>query len=178
MTKAVIVDTVRTASERCRKGGALSTVHPAELLATVLRALVERTGIDPGLIDDVVAGCLGQAVEQSMNTGRTAALAAGVPIEVPGTTVDRQCGSSQQALHFAAGAFASVPFAWATEDGADLGRLNPRGGAIALGHPLGASGIRIRATLLNHLEATSGQYGLQTVCEADGLANATVIERL
>ena len=75
-------------------------------------------------------------------------------------------------------AFASVPLAWAAELHADRERLNPRGGAIALGHPLGASGVRLLTTLVNHLEATGGRYGLQTMCEAGGLANALVIERI
>jgi acetyl-CoA acyltransferase len=75
-------------------------------------------------------------------------------------------------------AFAPVPLAWAKELGADPDRLNPRGGAIALGHPLGASGVRLMATLVNHLEQTGGRYGLQTMCEAGGLANATIIERI
>jgi acetyl-CoA acyltransferase len=75
-------------------------------------------------------------------------------------------------------AFAPVPLVWQHEVNADPDRLNPRGGAIALGHPLGASGTRILATLVNHLEQTGGRYGLQTMCEAGGLANATIIERL
>ena len=75
-------------------------------------------------------------------------------------------------------AFASVPLVWQQELAADPAKLNPRGGAIALGHPLGASGTRILATLVNHLEQTGGRYGLQTMCEAGGLANATIIERL
>jgi acetyl-CoA acyltransferase len=75
-------------------------------------------------------------------------------------------------------AFAPVPLAWAREFNADQAKLNPRGGAIALGHPLGGSGTRILATLLNHLEATGGRYGLQTMCEGGGMANATIIERI
>jgi acetyl-CoA acyltransferase len=75
-------------------------------------------------------------------------------------------------------AFAPVPLAWAVETGADLAKLNPNGGAIALGHPLGASGIRLLATLVNHLEQTGGRYGLQTMCEGAGMANATIIEML
>ena len=75
-------------------------------------------------------------------------------------------------------AFASVPLAWAHEFGADPAKLNPRGGAIALGHPLGASGTRLLTTLLGQLEATGGRYGLQTMCEGGGMANATIIERL
>ncbi|MBL1073712.1 thiolase family protein [Nocardia sp. 2] len=388
MTSAVIVDVVRTPSGKGKAGGGLSEVHPATLLAGVLQNLVERTGIDPALIDDVIGGCVTQSGEQAFNISRTAALAAGFPDSVPATTVDRQCGSSQQAAHFAAQgvlagaydiavacgvesmsrtpmfsnaqgkdanrgpllhrfpdgliqqgiaaeiisarwkfdraaldefaarshrlaaetaaaggfdneivpagtisadetiratttveglaglkpafvdaefkarfpeiewsitpgnsspltdgasaalimseakahqlglrprarfhsfavtgddpllmltavipatrkalarvgltiddidafevneAFAPVPLVWARELGADLAKLNPRGGAIALGHPLGASGTRILATMLNHLEQTGGRYGLMTMCEAGGLANATIIERL
>jgi acetyl-CoA acyltransferase len=74
-------------------------------------------------------------------------------------------------------AFAPVPLAWAREFNADPAKLNPCGGAIALGHPLGASGTRLLCTLLNHLEATGGRYGLQTMCEGGGMANATIIER-
>jgi len=392
MTNAVIVDIVRTASGKGKPGGALSSVHPADLLATVLRALVERNGLDPAQVDDVIAGCVGQVGDQGLNIGRTALLVAGFPESVPGTTIDRQCGSSQQAAHFAAQgviagaydiaiacgvesmsrvpmgasrlegsdahaplaarfpslpnqgigaeliaarwkldretldaysaeshrraaaagaagdfaneivpvalpdgsvhtvdetvrasttadglaglkpsfatdemaqkypeiswsitpgnsspltdgasaalimseekaaelglkprarfhsfavvgsdpeimltgpipathkilaksgltiedidayevneAFAPVPLAWAQEFNADPAKLNPRGGAIALGHPLGGSGTRLLSTLLNHLEATGGRYGLQTMCEGNGMANATIIERL
>lgn len=391
MNQAVIVDVVRTASGKGKPGGALSGIHPADLLATLLRALTERNELDPHLVDDVIAGCVGQAGDQALNIGRTALLAAGFPVSVPATTIDRQCGSSQQAAHFAAQgvmagaydiaiacgvesmsrvpmgtalvgknplsplaarfptlpnqgvgadliaarwkidreamdefaagsheratataaagafdneivpvtlpdgsvhvtdetvratttveglaglkpsfqnqemserypeinwsitpgnsspltdgasaalimsehkaaqlgltprarfhsfavagddpeimltapipaterilrrsgltiddldayevneAFAPVPLAWARDLGADPAKLNPRGGAIALGHPLGASGTRILATMLNHLEATGGRYGLQTMCEGGGLANATIIERL
>ncbi|MBF4162706.1 thiolase family protein [Nocardioides acrostichi] len=396
MPSAVIVDIVRTASGRGKPGGALSGTHPADLLATTIEALVERTGVDPVTIDDVIAGCVGQAGDQALNIARTAALVAGLPESVPGTSVDRQCGSSQQAAHFAAQgvvagaydivvacgvesmsrvpmgttdpeggataplgrrypdglvnqgvsaeliaarwklgraeldeyssrsheratrtradggfdheivpvrlagpdgsagfhdvdetirasttaaglgglrpsfqdddlsarfpeidwvitpgnsspltdgasaalimsderaaslglrprarfhafsvtgsdpllmltgvipatqrvlarsglsiddidafevneAFAPVPLAWAREFGVDPEKLNPRGGAIALGHPLGASGTRLLATMVNHLEATGGRFGLQTMCEGAGMANATVIERL
>jgi acetyl-CoA acyltransferase len=396
MQDAVIVDIVRTASGRGKPGGALSGVHPADLLATTIAALIERTGIAPELVDDVIAGCVGQAGDQALNIGRTAALVAGLPESVPATTIDRQCGSSQQAAHFAAQgviaeaydvviacgvesmsrvpmglsdrdgapqaplarrypdglvnqgvsaelvrakwkfgrdeldafaaqsharaaaaasagwfdneivpvtvtdaegnqsehlldqtvrasttaeglaglkasfarpelserfpeiewsitpgnsspltdgasaalimsaakaqqlglrprarfhsfsvtgsdplfmltgiipathkvlaragldiadidtyevneAFAPVPMAWAHEFGADPEKLNPRGGAIALGHALGGSGTRLLATMVNHLEATGGRWGLQTMCEGGGMANATIIERL
>ncbi|PPJ21849.1 steroid 3-ketoacyl-CoA thiolase [Nocardia nova] len=388
MTTAVVVDVVRTPSGKGKTGGGLSQVHPATLLAGVLTDLVARNDLDPALVDDVIAGCVTQSGEQAFNIGRTAVLAAGFPEAVPATTVDRQCGSSQQAAHFAAQgviagaydiaiacgvesmsrvpmfsngqgadanrgpiahrypeglvqqgisaeliaarwkfdraaldefaarshrlaaetataggfdreivtagtlqadetirpsttveglaglrpafaddqylarfpeiewsitpgnsspltdgasaalimseekatalglrprarfhsfavtgddpllmltavvpatrkvlargglsiddidayevneAFAPVPLVWAHELNADPAKLNPRGGAIALGHPLGASGIRILATLVNHLEQSGGRYGLMTMCEAGGLANATVIERL
>lgn len=100
MREAVIVEALRTPVGR--RNGILKGWHPVDLLAHTLRALIERTGVDPALIDDVIAGCVGQVGEQSLNVGRNAALAAGFPESVPGTTVDRQCGSSQQAVHFAA----------------------------------------------------------------------------
>jgi len=102
MTNAVIVDVVRLASGKGKPGGALSGTHPVELLAHVLRSIVERNGIDPAQVDDVIGGCVGQAGEQALNISRTAVLSAGFPDSVPATTVDRQCGSSQQAAHFAA----------------------------------------------------------------------------
>ncbi|HEU4658183.1 MAG TPA: thiolase family protein [Capillimicrobium sp.] len=103
MREAVIVDAVRTPVGRGKAGkGALNPIHPVDLLAHSLRALVDRTGIDPERIDDVIGGCVDQVGEQAMNTTRYAVLAAGLPESVPATTVDRQCGSSQQALHFAA----------------------------------------------------------------------------
>lgn len=102
MRSAVIVDVVRTASGKGKPGGALSSVHPVTLLADTIRALLTRTNVDPASIDDVIAGCVSQAGDQALNIARTAVLAAGIPEVVPGTTVDRQCGSSQQAVHFAA----------------------------------------------------------------------------
>src|SRR5262249_14968799 len=102
MRSAVIVDAVRTASGKGKPGGALSGTHPVELLSAVLRALTERTGVDPGRFDDVITGCVAQVGEQSINVRRQGVLAAGWPVSVPATTIDRQCGSSQQAAHFAA----------------------------------------------------------------------------
>ena len=102
MRDAVVVDAVRTPVGKGKPGGALSGVHAVDLLAHSLGALVERTGIDPAAVDDVIGGCVDQVAEQAMNTTRYAWLAAGVPETVPATTVDRQCGSSQQAVSFAA----------------------------------------------------------------------------
>ncbi|MFF3691222.1 thiolase family protein [Streptomyces sp. NPDC002187] len=102
MRDAVIVEAVRTPIGKGKPGGALSGVHPVDLLAHTLRALVQRSGIDPALVDDVVGGTVDQVGEQAMNTTRYAWLSAGFPESVPATTVDRQCGSSQQAVHFAA----------------------------------------------------------------------------
>ena len=390
--EAVIVDTLRTAIGK--RKGALAGWHPTDLLAHALRELLDRNDVDPGLIDDVVGGCVTQAGEQGCNVTRNAWVAAGLPWHVPATSVDRQCGSSQQAMHFVAQgvlagaydlgiacgvesmtrapmssnarggigpfspsfleacngvlgvqfwvaqvladkfgvtrdemdefayesqrraaestdnghfakeilpvpirdengtetgailaadegirrdttvaglralkpawesdeqpapditagnasqmsdgasamliaerataerlglpirarfvhfavladdpvlvlsapnpvtrklldrsgmsiddfdamecneAFAAIALMWAKEFRPDPERYNPRGGAIAIGHPLGASGVRIMTTMLNHLEATGGRYGFQTMCEGGGQANATVIERL
>ena len=103
MREAVIVDAVRTPIGRGKPGkGALNPSHPVDLLAHSLRAVVDRTGVDPERIDDVIGGCVDQVDEQAMNITRSAVLAAGLPESVPATTVDRQCGSSQQAVHFGA----------------------------------------------------------------------------
>ena len=381
MAEAVIVEAVR--SPIGKRNGALSGVHPAELSAQVLNGLVQRAGLDPALVDDVIWGCVMQAGEQALDIARTAVLTAGWPETVPGVTVDRQCGSSQQSVHFAAAgvvaghydvvvaggvesmsrtpmgsslangghpdpeafrarydqtpnqgtgaemmaekwglsrtqldefslrshekaaaaqdagafkdqivaikdqdgnivsedggirrggtvesmaaikpafkedgvihagnssqisdgsaallimsaekakelglkplarlhtgvlagadpvmmlsapipatqkalaksglsvndigvfevneAFAPVPMAWLKDIGADENKLNPNGGAIALGHPLGGSGARIMTTLLYHMRDNGIQYGFQTMCEGGGQANATILELL
>lgn len=105
MREVVIVDAVRTAIGK--RGGALAEVHPVDLSADVLTALASRTGIDPALVDDVIWGCVSQVGDQSSNIARFAVLAAGWPVSIPGTTVNRACGSSQQALDFAAHAVAA-----------------------------------------------------------------------
>ena len=382
MAEAYIVDAVR--SPVGRKNGGLKDIHPADLGAHSIKALIDRTGIDPAAVDDVVFGCVDTIGPQAGDIARTCWLTAGLPDEVPGTTIDRQCGSSQQAVHFAAQAvmsgtmdmvvaggvqqmsmipissamtlaqplgfetpfntspgwlarygdqevsqfraaemiaehwdcsreamedfaieshrrallaiaegrfdreiaplngvthdegprepdvdkirslrtlveggrltaavssqisdasaamlvvneaalqahnltprarihhisvrgadpvwmltapipatkyalnkagmsldqidlieineaFASVVLAWQQETGADLNNVNVNGGAIALGHPLGATGVRLMTTLLHELERTNGRYGMQTMCEGGGQANVTIIERL
>jgi acetyl-CoA C-acetyltransferase len=382
MPEAYIVDAARTPVGK--RGGGLSQIHPADLGAHAITAVVERTGIDPAAVEDVYFGCVDAIGPQAGDIARTCWLAAGYPEDVPGTTIDRQCGSSQQAVHFAAQAvmsgtndvilaggvqnmsmipissamlvaeqfgftdpfstsegwvkrygtqevsqfrgaemiaekwdvsredmeafaiesheralraqqegrfeheivpingvsadegprepnvekikslpalveggrltaavasqisdagtamlvvseqalkdhglkprarihhisvrgadpiymltapipatayaleksgmslddidlveineaFASVVLAWQKETGADLDKVNVNGGAIALGHPLGATGVRLMTTLLNELERTGGRYGLQTMCEGGGQANVTIIERL
>jgi acetyl-CoA C-acetyltransferase len=382
MPEAYIVDAARTPVGK--RGGGLSQIHPADLGAHAITAVVERTGIDPAAVEDVYFGCVDAIGPQAGDIARTCWLAAGYPEEIPGTTIDRQCGSSQQAVHFAAQAvmsgtndvilaggvqnmsmipissamlvaeqfgftdpfstsegwvkrygtqevsqfrgaemiaekwdvsredmeafaiesheralraqqegrfeheivpingvsadegprepnvekikslktlvdggrltaavasqisdagtamlivseralkdhglkprarihhisvrgadpiymltapipatayaleksgmslddidlveineaFASVVLAWQKETGADLDKVNVNGGAIALGHPLGATGVRLMTTLLNELERTGGRYGLQTMCEGGGQANVTIIERL
>ena len=379
MRDAVIVEAVRTPTGK--RNGGLAGVHPADLSAHVLKAIAERSGIDPSLVDDVIWGCVSQVGEQTFDIARTAVLSAGWPESVPGTTVDRQCGSSQQAVHFAAAgiiagqydvavaggvevmsrvpmgstftasplgalyterygdtfpnqgigaeqiaddygfsreqldefalqsheraqtatdegrfeaqiapvttpegvvskdegirpggtmeklaglkpafkedgkitaanssqisdgsaallmmtsekaaalgltpiarihtavlagvapmpmlhapmpatvkafeksglkasdigayevneAFASVPLAWLKDIGADDKTMNPNGGAIALGHPLGGSGARLMTTLVHHMRDNGIRYGLQTMCEGGGQANATILELL
>src|ERR1043166_1893088 len=99
--EAVIVDAVRTARGK-KKGGAFVDVHPQELLAFTLQQAVSRNNLDPKIVDDVIMGCVAQVGEQGLNIARGAALAAGLPIEVPGVTLNRFCGSGQQAVHFAA----------------------------------------------------------------------------
>lgn len=383
MAEAYLVDAVRTPVGR--RGGSLAAVHSADLAAQVIGALMRRTGVDPAAVDDVILGCNDTLGSQAGDIARTAWLVAGLPDHVPGVTIDRQCGSSQQSVHFAAQgvmsqtadlivaggvqnmsaipisasmvvgeqygfttpfaespgwvarygdqevsqfraaemiaekwrlprermesfalrsheralaaidegrfkneidpvggfttdecprrdttlermaaltplrengritaalsspvsdaasvvlvaseravrehgltprarihhlsvyaddpvwmltgpiaatrhaleraglsvddidlfevneAFASVVLAWAIETGADLDRVNVNGGAIALGHPIGATGTRLMTTLLNELERTGGRYGLQTMCEGGGQSNVTIIERL
>src|SRR5512138_660805 len=105
MPNAVIVDVVRTAGGK--RNGKLSGWHAADLAAETLKALAERNSLDPALVEDVIMGCVMQTGAQSLNVGRNAVLAAGWPEDIPATTVDRQCGSSQQAAHFAAQAVMS-----------------------------------------------------------------------
>src|ERR1700682_517953 len=105
MPEAYLVDAVRTPVGK--RGGGLAAVHPADLGAHVIRALVDRTGLDPAAVEDVFFGCVDQLGPQAGDIARTCWLAAGYPEEVPGTTIDRQCGSSQQAVHFAAQAVMS-----------------------------------------------------------------------
>src|SRR6266536_900422 len=262
MPEAFIIDAVRTPVTRVKGGGevgggGLSAVHPADLGAHVITALLARARADPGAVDDVVFGCVDTVGPQAGDIARTAWLAAGLPEAVPGVTVDRQCGSSQQAVHFAAQAvlsgtaglvlegglitaalssqisdgaaalliasdhavrryglrprarithlsargddpvlmltapiaatahalkstgltlddidlieineaFASVVLAWQRETGADLARVNASGGAIALGHPLAATGARLLPPFIHALEPTGGRRGLVTMCE-------------
>ena len=110
MTTAVIVDAIR--SPLGKRNGKLKNWHPVDLAAEIMQTLVQRNGIDPATIDDVVMGCVMQVGEQSLNVARNAVLAAGWPDTVPGTTVDRQCGSSQQAAHFAAQVLLPARMTW------------------------------------------------------------------
>jgi acetyl-CoA acyltransferase len=136
MRDAVIVEAIRTPVGK--RNGALSGVHPADLSAAVLRAVADRTGIDPAVVDDVVWGCVSQVGEQTFDIARTAVLSAGWPESVPGTTVDRQCGSSQQALSFAAASVIAGHYDVAVAGGVESMSRVPMGSAAAQGgSPLG-----------------------------------------
>ena len=137
-TTAVIVDAVRTPLGR--RNGKLKDWHPVDLAGETLKALQERTGIDPGLVDDVIMGCVMQIGEQSVNIARNAVLAAGWPEHVPGTTIDRQCGSSQQAAHFAAQGVIAGAYDIVVAAGVEVMTRVPMGSAMAdgkFGFPFG-----------------------------------------
>jgi len=133
--EAVVVEAVRTAVGR--RGGGLSTAHAADLSADVLRALAHRTGIDPAVVDDVIWGCVGQVGDQSANIGRYAVLAAGWPESVPGTTINRACGSSQQAFEFAVHAVRSGAMDVVVAGGVEVMSRVPLGSTRAGGIPYG-----------------------------------------
>ncbi len=131
MPAAVIVDAVRTAGGK--RHGKLSGWHPVDLAAETLKALVERNDLDPALIDDVIMGCVSQVGAQAVNVGRNAVLAAGFPESVPATSVDRQCGSSQQAMHFAAQGVMAGQYDIAVAAGIEVMSLVPMGASIGSG---------------------------------------------
>jgi acetyl-CoA acyltransferase len=134
MAEAVIVEAVR--SPVGKRNGGLSGVHAAELSAQVLNGLAERTGIDPAIVDDVIWGCVSQAGEQAIDIGRTAVLSAGWPESVPGVTVDRQCGSSQQSIHFAAAGVVAGHYDVVVAGGVESMSRTPMGSSLANGgHP-------------------------------------------
>ena len=137
MRDAVIVEAVRTPVGR--RNGAYKDTHPVDLSAHVLEALAERSGVDPAIVDDVIWGTVGQVGEQALNVGRNAVLAAGWPESVPGTTVDRQCGSSQQAAHFAAAGVISGQYDLAVAGGVEAMTRVPMGSSLGkdVGFPFG-----------------------------------------
>ncbi|MFZ4668937.1 MAG: thiolase family protein [Microthrixaceae bacterium] len=155
MPEAVIIDVVRTPGGR--RNGALSGWHPVDLAAQTLAALAERNDLDPGLVDDVIMGCVMQAGAQALNVGRNAVLAAGWPESVPSTTVDRQCGSSQQAAHFAAQGVMAGAYDVVVAAGVEVMSLVPMGASIGsgVGFPFGAAADRY-----TDVELIPGQRGL------------------
>ena len=131
MIEAVIVDAIRTPGGK--RNGQLKDQHPVDLAAHVLKALAERSGLDPAMVDDVIMGCVMQVGEQSLNIGRNAVLAAGWPEEVPSTTVDRQCGSSQQSMHFAAQGVMAGAYDVVVAAGVEVMTRTPMGASIVQG---------------------------------------------
>ena len=137
MTEAVIVDAVRTAGGK--RNGKFRNWHSADLASEPLKALIERNQLDPALVDDVIMGCVMQVGEQALNVGRNAALAAGFPESVPATTIDRQCGSSQQALHFGAQGVMAGAYDIVIASGVEVMTRTPMGASVVrdLGFPFG-----------------------------------------
>ncbi|HEX2050779.1 MAG TPA: thiolase family protein [Actinomycetota bacterium] len=138
--EAVIVEAVRTPLGK--RDGKLAGSHPVDLLGAVLRETVERSGVDPALVDDVVCGCVSQVGEQSINVGRNAWLAAGLPEEVPATTIDRQCGSSQQAAHFVAQGVIAGAYDVAIACGVESMTRVPMGSSMQTGSPFSDALLR------------------------------------
>src|SRR4051812_4054995 len=141
MPNAVIVDAVRTAGGK--RNGGLSGWHPADLAAEVLKAIVERNDLDPALVDDVIMGCVSQVGAQGLNVGRNAVLGAGFPETVPATTIDRQCGSSQQSAHFAAQGVMAGAYDIAIAAGVEVMSLVPMGASVGsgVGFPFGPAAM-------------------------------------
>jgi acetyl-CoA acyltransferase len=167
MAEAVIVEAVR--SPVGKRNGGLSGVHAADLSAQVLNGLVEKAGIDPGLVDDVIWGCVMQAGEQSMDIGRTALLAAGWPETVPGVTVDRQCGSSQQSIHFAAAGVVAGHYDVVVAGGVESMSRTPMGASLANGGNPFSPGFKAR------YDRTPNQgIGAEMIAEQWGFDRTTV----
>jgi len=167
MAEAVIVEAVR--SPVGKRNGGLSGVHPAELSAQVLNALVERAGVDPALVDDVIWGCVMQAGEQALDIGRTALLTAGWPESVPGVTVDRQCGSSQQSVHFAAAGVVAGHYDVAVAGGVESMSRTPMGASLANGGNPYSAGFKAR------YDRTPNQgVGAEMIAEQWGLSREDV----
>ena len=164
MTNVVIVEAVRTPVGR--RGGGLSTVHPAELLSTVQQAVIERSGVDPAEVGQVVGGCVSQVGEQSFNITRTAWLAAGLPLSTAATTVDTQCGSSQQATNLATSLVGSGVVDAAVACGVEVMSRIPIG--INSSKKLGL-GVPIPKTYYGHYEMTSQFEGAERIAEKWGL---------
>lgn len=167
--EAVIVEAVRTPVGK--KNGGLAPVHPVDLSAHVLGALVTRTGVDPALVDDVVWGCGAQVADQAFNVARNAVLAADWPDTVPGTTLDRQCGSSQQAVHFAAAGLVSGQYDVVVAGGVESMSRVPMGKSMVDGNPLGP-------TLMKRFEGRPPNQGVgaEMIAERWGLSRQQLDE--
>ena len=170
MAEAVIVEAVR--SPIGKRNGGLSGVHPAELSAQVLNGLVERAGVDPGIVDDVIWGCVGQAGDQALDIARTAVLTAGWPETVPGVTVDRQCGSSQQSVHFAAAGVVAGHYDVVVAGGVESMSRVPMGSTVAAGGNPFADGFLRR---YDGVVPNQG-IGAEMIAERWGLSRTAVDE--
>ena len=169
MRDAVIVEAVRTPVGK--RNGGLSGVHPVSLSSHVLRALAERSGIDPALVDDVIWGCVGQVGEQTFDIGRNAVLAAGWPETVTGVTVDRQCGSSQQSVHFAAAGLIAGQYDVVVAGGVESMSRVPMGASIQGANPFGPEFMaRYQGAIPNQ------GVGAEMVAERWGLSRTQVDE--
>src|SRR5271156_486747 len=169
MAEAVIVEAVRSLIGK--RNGGLSGVHPAELSAQVLNGLAERAGIDPGIVDDVIWGCVMQAGEQALDIARTALLTAGWPESVPGVTVDRQCGSSQQSVHFAAAGVAAGHYDVAVAGGVEVMSRVPMGTSTSVG------GNPFSPLFMNRYGVFPNQgIGAEMIAERWGLDRTTLDE--
>jgi acetyl-CoA acyltransferase len=167
---AVIVEAVRTPVGK--RNGALSGVHPVDLSAHLLRALAERAGIDPAKVDDVIWGCVGQVGEQTFDIARNAVLAAGWPLGVPGVTVDRQCGSSQQSVHFAAAGLISGQYDVVVAGGVESMSRVPMGASMLPGANPSGSGLQ---TVFKGVPPNQG-IGAEMMAERWGLSRAQLDE--
>jgi acetyl-CoA acyltransferase len=167
---AVIVEAVRTPVGK--RNGALSGVHPVDLSAQLLRALAERAGIDPAKVDDVIWGCVGQVGEQTFDIARNAVLAAGWPLGVPGVTVDRQCGSSQQSVHFAAAGLISGQYDVVVAGGVESMSRVPMGASMLPGSNPSGSGLQ---TVFKGVPPNQG-IGAEMMAERWGLSRAQLDE--
>jgi acetyl-CoA acyltransferase len=169
MAEAVIVEAVR--SPIGKRNGGLSGVHPAELSAQVLNGLVERAGVDAGIVDDVIWGCVMQAGEQALDIARTAVLTAGWPETVPGVTVDRQCGSSQQSIHFAAAGVVAGHYDVVVAGGVESMSRTPMGASLANGGNPYPEGFKIR-----YSKTPNQGIGAEMVAERWGFDRSTLDE--
>src|SRR4051812_47239218 len=167
MSEVVIIDAVR--SPAGRRGGGLATAHAADLLGTVLRSLVERTGIDPSAVGQVVGGCVDQVGMQTFNVARTAWLTAGLPLAVPATTVDSQCGSSQQATNLAYSLVAGGVVDSAVACGVEVMSKVPMGAGLARGLDFGKA---IPKSYFESYEFTSQFEGAERIAEKWGVTRA------
>ena len=175
MSEAYIVGAVR--SPIGKRNGGLSAVHPVDLAAQVLRELIARTGVDPSAVDDVIMGCVSQVGPQAIDIARNAWLSAGLPENVPGVTIDRQCGSSQQAVHFAAQGVLSGTQDLVIAAGVESMSMVPMGSTVALPHKAGMALPFGQGWRDRYGDQEISQFrGAQLMCEKWGIKRAELEE--